>query len=47
MTCPECNVAMEEVSSYYIAPYGGWKCPSCGRVISKKTSSKILFFLKW
>ncbi len=44
MVCPNCGKWMEEVSKYYIAPYGGYKCPECGLVIAKKTTSRIMWF---
>lgn len=40
MTCPNCGATMDEVSKWEMAPYGGYKCPSCGLKIAKKTSSR-------
>lgn len=39
MSCPNCGTTMDEVSKWEMAPFGGWKCPSCGLTISRKTSS--------
>ncbi len=47
MTCPKCGNFMQEVSRWQMAPYGGWKCPSCGLQISKKTTSKRFKWLRW
>ena len=44
MNCPNCGTAMEEVSKWQMAPFGGWVCPSCGLKISKKTSYKCKRF---
>lgn len=48
MNCPNCGTAMEEVSKWQMAPFGGWVCPGCGLKISKKTSSRyIRFKCRW
>lgn len=46
MNCPSCGTKMDEVSKWELAPFGGYKCPSCGLTVNKKTSSKTYKIIK-
>ncbi len=39
MTCPSCGTTMEFNRNQ--GPFGGYKCPSCGLQIDKKTSKWV------